>query len=74
MKGKKAYQRFLAKEEFKRTKQNKFTYALIDLDSDGIDELLIDSVAIAPEYALFAIKNGKSKEVIVCLPRAVYCI
>ncbi len=42
-KARKAYQKLLAEKKFQRTKGKKFTYAVIDLDGNGIDELFIDS-------------------------------
>lgn len=76
-KARKAYRELLAKKKFKRTEYNKFTYALIDLDSDGIDELLIDSGGNCMAnmyYLLYTFKAGKVKELLcVCrVPLIVY--
>ena len=63
----KAYQKLLAKKEFKRTESTKFTFALIDLDGDGIDELLVDSggdIMADMFYQLYTFKEGKVKELL----------
>lgn len=66
-KARKAYQELLEKKKFKRTEHNKFTYARIDLDSDGVDELLIDSGGDCNgnmHYLLYTFKKGKVKKLL----------
>ncbi len=63
----KAYKTFLEKKKFKRTKYNKFKYALIDLDNNGMDELLIDSggTSMGNQYnSVYTFKNGKVKKLL----------
>lgn len=76
-KARKAYKAFLEKKKFKRTKDKKFKYALIDLDNNGIDELLIDSggaYMAVKNNSLYTFKNGKVKKLLeVCrVPFSVY--
>jgi len=66
-KARKAYQRLLAKEQFRRTESNKFSFALIDLDGDGIDELLVDSggdCMANTYYELYTFQKGKAKDLL----------
>lgn len=75
-KARKAYRELLAKKKFKRTEYNKFTYALIDLDSDGIDELLIDSGGNCNgnmHYLLYTFKKGKVKK-LLCVYREPFIV
>ena len=76
-KSRKAYKAFLEKKKFKRTKYNKFKYALIDLDNNGIDELLIDSGGTAmgnKDNFVYTFKNGKVKKLLEAyrVPFSVY--
>lgn len=66
-KARKAYQKLLAKKEFQRTKEKKFTYAVIDLDGNGIDELFIDSGGNCMAnmyYQLYTFQKGKVKKLL----------
>lgn len=63
----KAYKKLLEKQIYKRTKDQKFRYTLIDLDNNGIDELLLDSNSStsAGQYnRLYTYKNGKVKKLL----------
>lgn len=76
-KARKAYQALLEKKKFKRSSTSKFKYALINLDSNGIDELVIDSggtFSAAQFCQLYTYKNGRVKKLaeIPFVPFAVY--
>lgn len=62
-KARKAYKTFLEKPKYRRTEAQKFRYALIDLDNNGIDELLIDSNGNRSN-SLYTFTNGKVKELV----------
>lgn len=73
----KAYKAFLEKKKFKRTSVCKYKYTLVDLDMNGIDELIIDSgstMSAAQTCQLYTYKNGRIRKLleISFVPFTVY--
>lgn len=64
-KARKAYKKFLERQQFQKSEYSDPKYALIDLDSNGIDELIFDPCAeimMGQTSILYAYKNGKVKK------------